>query len=148
MAYPKDLNKEEELDKFQFWLMEMWDTLDHFINELPEELELDFSPASFLRIEKWILNNYRTIDEIKKDKTKLDALARYVGETFRKELEGIWELSLDDPKYIYYGIPQINFKAKNVTPICPLTMVTACVDRRKGDYIYSIFTNKKKRIKG
>ncbi|OYD07742.1 hypothetical protein [Paludifilum halophilum] len=138
----KILNNEEENDKFQYWLMEMGDILDEFVEEMPKELQLDYSPKSLLRIEEWIISNYKTIPEIKSDRAKLDKFARYVGETFRRNLDGVWELPLDNPKYVFYGIPQIVFQDENISPICPLISVTTCVDRRSGKSLYKRYINR------
>jgi hypothetical protein len=51
---------------------------------------------------------------------------------------------LDDSNNVYYELPVILISG--LDPICPLTEVTACVDRRKGDYIYGLFQKKAKRI--
>ena len=131
---------------FQYWLMEMGDRLDEFIEEMPAQLMLDYSPESLLRLEEWILKTYPTVGDILKEteKRKLDSLARYVGQVYRKNLNGKWKLFLDDSNNVYYELPVILISG--LDPICPLTEVTACVDRRKGDYIYGLFQKKAKRI--
>ncbi|MFD1407755.1 hypothetical protein ACFQ49_06225 [Kroppenstedtia eburnea] len=138
----KILNKEEENDNFQYWLMEMGDLLDEFVEEMPSELQLDYSPQSLLRLEEWIISNYKTIPEIESNSAILDKLARYVGETFRRNIGGIWEIPLDNPKYVFYGIPQIVFKDETISPFCPLISITTCVDRRRGDSLYRRFMNR------
>ncbi|MBH8609261.1 hypothetical protein [Thermoactinomyces sp. CICC 10521] len=139
---------EAKNDLFQYWLMEMGDILDRFIEKMPKELELDFSPESLLRIEGWILENYATVGDILKESEKslLDSLARYVGEVYRRNLNGKWKLYLDDPDNVFYELPVIIVPNGKVPVICPLTEVTASVDRRKGDYIYNLFQKKLKRI--
>ncbi|OYD07273.1 hypothetical protein [Paludifilum halophilum] len=137
------LNKEKEFDNFQFWLMEMDDVLEDFMDKLPQNLRLDFSADSLLRLEEWILRHYSTVESLQKNKQMLDFLSRYVGETFRKRLGGKWEIELDHPEYVFYGLPQIKFE--KVSPDCPLSVVLAAVDRKKGDYMLKILKNKEKR---
>jgi hypothetical protein len=139
---------EAKNDLFQYWLMEMGDKLDEFIEKMPKELELNYSPESLLRLESWILENYSTVGDILKDseKTMLDSLARYVGEVYRRNLKGKWKLYLDDPDNVFYELPVIMVPSETVPPICPLTEVTASVDRRRGNYIHNLFQKKMKRM--
>jgi len=75
-----------------------------------------------------------------------DAIARYVGETFRRNIGGYWELVLTNPRYMFYGIPQINGFYRNCIPISPFTLATASLDRRIGDCMSGALHNIAKRI--
>jgi len=121
--------------------MEMDDIMEQFIDSMPQELNLDYSPESLLRLEEWILKSYPTAGDILKESEKrvLDSLGRYVGQVYRKNLGGKWKLYLDDPNNVFYGLPVIILPSEEIDPICPLSEVTASVDRRKGDYIYTLF---------
>ncbi|TCS95887.1 hypothetical protein [Hazenella coriacea] len=132
-------------DWFQEWLSLMPDVMEELTEKL-ESLELDYSPESLLRLEEWILEKYQTVDSIKAESEKmtLDALLRYVGEVYKQELKGRWGVLLDDPQYIFYGLPLVLFEKE--ANISPLSEVVASVDRRRGDYIYKVFMNKKKRM--
>ena len=70
-----------------------------------------------------------------------DALARYIGEVFRKNIGGKWNIVLDDPNYAYVGLPQLNYP----TPVCPFTLLTASIDRNRGDFLRMVYINTKKR---
>ncbi|OYD07740.1 hypothetical protein [Paludifilum halophilum] len=133
-------------DRFEVWLMEMEDVLDRFIEEMPNGLDLDYSPQSLIRLEEWILNQYPTVGNILKEheKEKLDSLVRYVGQVYRKELAGKWMIQLDHPKKDpFYGLPVVYFPGKNVDEISPHQEVITCVDRRRGDFLYTMFHNVK-----
>lgn len=50
-----------ELDdhgKSQVWLMEMGDILERFIDHIPPETRLDYTPESLLWLEEWMLEHY------------------------------------------------------------------------------------------
>ncbi|HEX8434760.1 hypothetical protein [Archangium sp.] len=138
-------NKKKALEQFEAWLGEMEPALQKFLGTLPQELarQLDFSPTSLAVVEKMILERYPTYEstEPPEEAPAMDAFARYVGETFRKNVGGRWELRIDDPKYVFYGIPQLSGFSEKSTPICPLTMVSASTDRRTGKYLATILEN-------
>ena len=76
----------------------------------------------------------------------IDGLARYVGETFRQCLGGKWEIRLDDTHYVYYGIPQLKGLGGRQFVVCPATLVTAAIDRRRGDFWNMVLANYKRLI--
>ena len=137
-------------EQFEYWLADMDDALERFFATLPDEVrnQLDYSPQSLDVLEKWLLSKYSKMDELQRpsESRALDGMARYVGETFRKNLGGHWEIRLDDPKYVYYGMPQITGYSPKPTPEAPLTLVTAAVDRRRGNYWSTILANMKKSL--
>ena len=134
--------KEERLDNFQFWLMDMHDALVRMKQSVPKEIsdQLNYSIESLDVLEQWILSDYASVDQIlaTSEAQKVDGYARYVGETFRKYLGGIWMIELDDPKHVFYNLPQIK---TNQLIDSPLSLVTASVDRRTGEYISGILKN-------
>ncbi|MFD1395979.1 hypothetical protein ACFQ40_09410 [Kroppenstedtia eburnea] len=143
---------ELELDdhgKFQVWLMEMGDILERFIDHMPPETGLDYTPESLLRLEEWILGHYPSVDDLLKESNKetLDALVRYTGQVYRKNLKGKWTIHLDDPNYAFFGLPMISFNIPRVDPVAPHSEVVASVDRRRGDYIYTVFKATERLIK-
>jgi len=136
----KEMNFEEQ---FQDWLAHMDDALEEFLARLPIEVRerLDGSPASLGALEAWLLKRYPTMDAIleAEEASHLDGTARYVGEVFRKALGGHWRLRLDDPKYAFYGIPELWFLEKKDTPLAPPALVTASLDRRTGKFFSLVF---------
>jgi hypothetical protein len=127
-------------DDFEYWLFEMDDKLALLMANLPAELseKLDYSVGSLTLLERWLLNTYPSVGDVLRESEKqtLDQLSRYVGETIRRNLGGIWNIDLKNKKNIYFGIPVV--EQKGTWTECPVSMVTAATDRQKGDYMESI----------
>ena len=143
-----------EVDKrkedFEYWLFEMDNALDRFLHGIdePTRCQLDFSPGSLNAREAWVLERYASPDDLMKPEAKqvLDCVARYIGETYRKQLGGRWQIRLDDPKYAFFGLPELTGFSERPTPISPHSLATAMVDRRNGTYVRTILENTKKRL--
>lgn len=139
----------DEDDLFENWLAHMDDALAEFFARLPPALKdvLDFAPQSLDRLEAFLLERYPSVQAIKVDpEPYLDGAARYVGEVFRRHIGGAWRLRTDDPKYVYAGLPELTFLREKDTPVCPITLVSASLDRRTGAFISSVFQNTARRI--
>jgi hypothetical protein len=143
--------KQAKQEQFEAWLAEMDNALRRFLGRLPEEvrIKLDHSPASLDVLEAWMLDRYQDNKPLHEqpEVSNLDGLARYVGETYRKALGGHWEIRLDDPTYVYYGLPQLTGFSEHPTPASPHTLVSAAVDRRTGKYLGTVLGNMTKRYK-
>ena len=143
-----------EVDKrkedFEYWLFEMDDALERFLEGIdePTRSQLDFSAGSLDALEVWVLESYASPDELMKPEVKqvLDGVARYIGETYRKQLGGRWQIRLDDPKYAFFGLPELTGFSERPTPISPHSLVTAMTDRRSGTYLRTILENTKRRL--
>jgi len=137
-------------EDFEHWLFEMDDALERFLEgiEEPARSQLDLSLTSLDVLEAWVLARYRNPDELMKPEERqvLDGVARYVGETYRKQLGGRWQIRLDDPKYAFFGLPELTGFSERPSPICPHSLATAMTDRRSGTYLSTILENTKKRI--
>ena len=136
--------KAEQLELFDSWLWDMPNALERFKNRMPKEIQdkLDFSLQSLDIVEKHLLDNYETIEQIKNEPSSiLDGYAVYVGETFRNVLKNNkvnqWELMLEEDN-VYYLLPIIN-TSSIIT--CLLSLCTACIDRRWGNYWSWILNN-------
>ncbi len=132
-------------DDFDSWLVDMDDALERFVDGLPEEVaqRLDYTPGSLDALEKWILDKYESTDQMlaASQATTVDGLARYIGETFRKAIGGRWGIRLDDPKYAFYGLPEIVGYADKGTSLCPISLATASADRRNGRYLSDVLAS-------
>ncbi|MEN8215329.1 MAG: hypothetical protein ABFS56_02915 [Pseudomonadota bacterium] len=140
-----------EQENFGVWLFEMDEALARFFKNLPDHLvaHLDFTPHSLDLLEDWILKKYSSVEKMlpSEEAVMVDGITRYIGETFRKTIAGTWEIRFDDPKYVYYGLPQLTgFSSPKIAPICPMRLVTTCVDRRKGHFLSAVLHNQIKRI--
>jgi hypothetical protein len=96
---------------------------------------MDFSADSLSVIEAWLLNEYSSpVDLLRKsEKTVIDMVARYVGETFRRNLGGTWRLELSNKQSVFYGLPVI--EKFGLWTECPVSLVTAATDRRSGIFM-------------
>jgi hypothetical protein len=136
-------------EDFQCWLAHMDEALNWFRSEIALEvaLDLDLSPESLNVLEKWTLSKYDSTDAMLESNQSriVDALGRYIGETFRKTLGGHWRIRFDDPDYVFYGIPEVTGFCKTGSSVCPVTLATASADRRSGEYIFTVFSNYRRR---
>ncbi len=137
--------KQTNRDDFESWLVDMDDALERFVDALPQELaqRLDFTPGSLDALEKWILDRYQSTHQMlgASEATTVDGLARYIGETFRKTIGGGWGIHLDDPKYAFYGLPEIIGYSDKPTSLCPISLATASADRRSGKYLSGVLAS-------
>jgi len=137
--------KQTTRDDFESWHVDMDDALERFFDALPREVteRLDFTPGSLDLLEKWILGRYESTDQMlpASEATTVDALARYIGETFRKAIGGRWGIRLDDPKYVFYGLPEIIGYSDKPTSLCPISLATASADRRSGKYLSGVLAS-------
>ncbi|PMS22547.1 hypothetical protein C0Z18_04260 [Trinickia dabaoshanensis] len=131
-------------DRFQNWLMEMGGAIEALRESLPADvaIRLDFTGDSLSAIERFALARYPSIENIKRRREArlVDGMARYVGEVFRKHLGGRWIVH-SDACNAFHGLPQLVDMTGQCSPLCPLTLVTASVDRRTGDFIRTVFDN-------
>lgn len=129
---------------FQDWIFNMSDKMDYFTEEFAREnnLLLDYSMESLESLERWIINNFKTIEDLKANPKLLDLLTIYIGETFRKQIGGKWFMDLENKENAYYHMPVLTSPDyKGVKFKSPLTYATASIDRRKGNYISTILKN-------
>jgi hypothetical protein len=129
-------------DDFELWVFKMEDALEKFLGQLPEDVRrsLDYSPASLDALEKWLLERYTSPQLMlaPDEKDILDGAARYIGETFRKNVGGYWEIDLDNPKYVFFGLPILTgFRV----PESPHSLATASTHRRTGTYLRTVLEN-------
>jgi hypothetical protein len=146
------LDPDAEREDFEHWLVAMDDVLDEFMARLPEDLrqKLDYSPESLDAIEDWLLQSYESLEAFRDsdDRVMTDGPARYIGETLRKNLGGRWTIQLDNPAFVFHRLPILtDFKGEN-SPLSPLTLTTASLDRRTGTYLSTIVRNIKRRTGG
>ena len=129
---------------FKCWLKDIPNILDGFTSRMPKEVadKLDFSMGSLDVVEKYLLDNYQTIEQIMFEEPFhiLDGYAVYVGETFRKVIDNPiirWELELDEED-VYYNLPVLQGRT---TIICPFVTVTASLDRRTGKFMNLVLSS-------
>lgn len=131
-------------ENFQEWLILIDFKMDFFTEEFAKEqnLTLDYSLESLDKLEGWILANYDDIKKLIDDEKMLDYLTIYIGETFRKHLGGKWYIDLKNKKNAYYSMPVLTDPSyRGEVYIAPMTYATACINRKKGNYISTILKN-------
>ncbi|PTM54781.1 hypothetical protein [Desmospora activa] len=133
---PTEIDQEGEERGFRFWLSEMDNQLQMLRVQLPAEVgtRLDFSVESLLALEKWMLANFNTHQEMNADQK--DQLARYTGEVLRKGLNGFWGLETRED-HMFYLIPHVYPAA-----VCPLRLVTTAVSRNRGNFLHNMINRK------
>ncbi|BCE03661.1 hypothetical protein [Marinicellulosiphila megalodicopiae] len=105
-----------------------------------ETLIDESAEQTLLNIGKWLLNTYPEMIDLENDTETWDLLVCFVGETFRKSLNGVWVCEDEDERSIYYGKPVVVFGANvvleeikyfyNITHI-----FTMMIDRQQSDRI-------------
>ena len=134
--------KQKSRENFEYWLASMDEFLEEFATEFSEEEQnlLDYSAESLEIVEKWILSNYKDTAAMLKasESQRINQVACYVGETFRKSKGGKWDIQLDDPAFAFYALPVLTGTYDSE---CPLTLVTATADRRTGSYLRQVLEN-------
>lgn len=132
-------------DQFQYWLMDMHDAIQRFRDgaDLEDREALDKSHGSLIRLEAMLLARYSSPEAARpmEHAAYMDGAARYLGETFRRQLGGKWFINNIDEKNVFFGLPQLKEVAGQQTQLCPLTLVSATLDRRMGDYLFTIMAN-------
>jgi len=118
----------EELEKFQYFLFEMDDVLEPFVATARKGgFQLDYSIDSLLSLEEFLLAQGKAAN----DSQLRNQAARYLGEVFRKNIGGKWELCLKDPKYLYYKLPVITGYSKMPIEFCPIEVIGSFIARKE-----------------
>jgi hypothetical protein len=132
-------------EEFEYWLADMDDALDRFLQSLPADASsrLDYSIDSLNVLEAWILANYADSNEMLAagQTANLNGAARYIGETMRRILGGHWDVDLTKKNNVYFGLPVITGFSSPPMPQSPLMLATATASRRKGDFLATVFAN-------
>ncbi|MCS3529756.1 hypothetical protein [Chryseobacterium sp. JUb7] len=131
-------------ENFQDWIFHIDDKMDIFTGDFAQEnnLDLDNTIKSLDELETWIINTFNDRFELKENQELLDLLIIYIGETFRKYIGGKWFMDTEDKANAYYMMPVLtspDYKGERY--IAPLTFATACISRKKGNYMSTILKN-------
>lgn len=107
----------EEQEKFELFLFEMDDAFEHFIDKAAASgFTLDYSIESLDRLEEFSLSpKSSTFDQ----EDFIHNAARYLGETVRRVYGGKWQLEIDNPKHLFYGLPVLTGHAPSEVKLCP-----------------------------
>jgi hypothetical protein len=112
---------QSELDRFEQFLFEMDDVLEQFLAAASSAgFDLDYSLSSLESLEEYILGE---LTESGNSELVKNRAARYLGELFRKNVGGRWQLCLKNPKYLYYKLPVIVGHADRPIEFCPIQVI-------------------------
>ena len=134
-------------ENFEEWIILIPFKMEYFTDTFAREnnLKLDYSMESLDELEKWILSNYKKVNDLIEDRKTLDYLTVYIGETFRKYIGGKWYIDLENKKNVFYSMPVLTSpEYKGVTCKSPMIYATASIDRQKGNHISTILKNSMK----
>jgi hypothetical protein len=132
-------------EDFELWISVLPDRIEEFKQSLPIEVsrKLDDSVGSLNILEKYLLDNF-TFNTIREEPNLsfYDGCARYIGETFRRNVQGAcWNIDLENKDSMFYNMPILMVKDTDTFAVCPLTMTTALLDRKVGNFLSTVTTN-------
>jgi hypothetical protein len=126
--------------EFDYWLKLMDRGIDELLAELPDAVRsrLDYSPESLDVLEAWLLARYPDAASAKAETeiVRLDGVARYLGETLRRNIGGHWWFDLDG--WTHSGLPQLGGLGKEQASVCPLALVHEVVEQRSKDVLGAV----------
>lgn len=131
-------------ENFQDWIFFISDKMEYFTDEFAREnnLTLDYSIKSLDELEGWLLSNFKHHNDLIAQKKLLDYITIYIGETVRKHIGGKWYIDLKNKKNAYYSMPVLTDPSYvGEVYVGPMTYATACISRKKGNYISTILLN-------
>jgi hypothetical protein len=126
--------------EFQAWLANDVEVRDELAGVIGQELGID--EKSLDELEAFLLRRYRDPGEALtlNNRAVLDAAARHIGLVMLLNVEGTsWAIDLKDEKNVYYRLPVIQLP--DGADECPVTMATAALDRRTGEYLRTVVEN-------
>lgn len=130
------------LEEFNYWIFCMDEKLRDFIQSLPLQVSshLNYSISSLVVLEKWFLKRYGDNPEkfqMLQQAIIVDGGCRYIGETFRKQIGGHWDVDLaesDEEKKLIPFI--IGFKGKK--RFYPYIELKKAVYFKTGTYVIEV----------
>lgn len=129
----------KDREQFQYWLSHMDEALAEFLEALPaaDRKRLDGTPESLDHLEALLLAKYASPAEARRPSEAkfLDGAARYFGEILRKGSGSVWKIELDDKTSVFHALPILFGGQIKSVAICPLTSMTALLDRRTGKFL-------------
>ncbi|MBA3871388.1 MAG: hypothetical protein H0X30_19775 [Anaerolineae bacterium] len=134
------------LDRFEQWHEIVSDNIQHFFSTTPESIstKLDYSMDSLNVLGKWLIEQYPYPDPSSEKKQNgqigiHNGLSYYVGEVYRKYLEGHWNVHFKElePDYEYGEEPVIEGFHHDVA-LCPYKVVLLTLLRNDGETLKKI----------
>jgi hypothetical protein len=123
--------------EFQAWLAREVEVREELERMVGHELALD--ETSLDPLEAFLLRRYAGPDDALRlsGRAVLDAVARHIGLVMILNVdETSWAIDLQNEDSVYYRLPII--RLSDGAEECPLTMATAALERRTGDYLRTV----------
>jgi hypothetical protein len=124
-------------EEFQTWLAVDLEVRDELYALIGQELPPDIDSLDVL--EEFLLGRFPDPDAAVtlEHRGITDAAQRHVGLVFVLNVDDtVWDIDLDNEDSVYYRLPIVRFA--DGAQECPLTLVTACLDRRTGQYMRDV----------
>lgn len=135
--------KEEKLENFKKWVTFIDDRVNDWKKGISDDTakEFNWSLESLQKAEHYILNYYTREGVLNQSNKKaIDALASYIGETFRLHLPNArWNLELDDKRNIDFNTPTVVTTPLAGAPISPFPMILRVLNDKSGNVLQRIF---------
>ena len=138
-----DLN----LDRFDQWHEIINDNIQHFFSTIPEPLstKLDYSMDSLSVLGNWLVEQYLDSNSEKKQNEQIgihNGLIYYVGEVYRKYLEGHWNVHFKElePDYEYGEEPVIEGFFHDAA-LCPYFVVLLTLSKKDGERLKKVLVS-------
>jgi len=140
-------NSKINLDSFGEWSAIVSNNIQNFISTLPEPIsaELNYSMDSLSILGNWLIEQYPYPNSDKKQNGRIEihnGLIYYVGEVYRKYLEGHWNVHFKElePDYEYGEEPVIEGFHHDVA-LCPYQVVLLTLSQNDGETLKRVLVN-------
>jgi hypothetical protein len=137
--------REQQDPRWLEWLdpKHMAAATDQLLAEVPDMPADPWSREGLIRIERFILDTFPTMDDVDRPENHAlaDRIARYIGEVFHRLFESKWANVTDAYKYVprYSGIGPAVTNEWNEFPLAVGNLITAAIDRNTGEYLSRIY---------
>lgn len=135
-----DVMRLHSRQEFQTWLANDLEVRDELAELMGGDPGTGF--ASLDTLEAFLLRRYQAPEDALRldQRGVLDAAARHVGLVMILGIDGAaWKINLTDDDDVYYRLPVVQIADGPAE--CPLSLVTAALDRRTGDYLRTVGQN-------
>ena len=123
-------------DEFKAWLILLPKCVNAFTETFPPEVRpfLDFSPASLDLVGNWLIEN-RNRSDFRSEPDVANGLIGYVGATYRINLNGKWNVHIDEPDFRFSDNPVIEGFDQLGSVICPMVSIQKTLEKKTSWYM-------------
>jgi hypothetical protein len=121
-------------EEFQSWFVRDYDRREELYELMGGDPGIGLESLDDL--EQFLLGRFDSVEEALEldGRGVTDAAGRHVGLVVMLATEGVqWGVELDERDSVYFRLPVLKFP--DGYEECPITMVTAALDRRSGSYL-------------